>query len=130
MSMAMIAMDQLKTTGRLLICGDPMQLPPIRKASYPSSSDAVPVHSSVLACLLPNVNASGATSTGPEEFVDMLEETMRMNQQLTNFTTRLYRGRLRRSGEGPSRHALRIRSDGLEALSPYVPVGKKAGGFQ
>eukprot|EP00160_Parvularia_atlantis_P006101 Unigene15307_Nuclearia_a/m.45763 Unigene15307_Nuclearia_a/g.45763 ORF Unigene15307_Nuclearia_a/g.45763 Unigene15307_Nuclearia_a/m.45763 type:complete len:314 (-) Unigene15307_Nuclearia_a:281-1222(-) len=98
MSMAMIALDMLKPQGRLVVCGDPMQLPPIRRASYPDPAGrgGVPLHSSVLSCLLPSIAAAPAVlSTSPERFVDMLEETMRMSQALSDFTTRLYRDRLR-----------------------------------
>jgi DNA replication ATP-dependent helicase Dna2 len=85
-------------TGRLVVCGDHLQLAPILQMVYPAPAPGEPLlYRSFLQCLMRHTNGeyvrdsvAQAQYMGDLPCVGMLRENHRMNAQLTNFSKRLY----------------------------------------
>jgi hypothetical protein len=99
---AAMAVRHLAPTGRLVVAGDHLQLPPVLKGCYPTAAcGEVQISGSFLDCLIrPTAGAAAvvqpwatAAPTGvvpPRPFIVKLRENFRMNASLARFTHNVY----------------------------------------
>jgi len=124
---AVLAINRLAThnESRLIVAGDPLQLPPVKRCSYPQLPYPIPdLFSSIFHCLLRDQN-NGPISLQTEKpfeqislcpYLSVFDENHRMNDQLSDFTRLLY-GKHYRQG-GRLRPLLQIRS--IVDTDPYL----------
>ncbi|CAF2060799.1 unnamed protein product [Rotaria magnacalcarata] len=95
---------------RLIVAGDPLQLPPIKRCVYPSLPHPTPdLFSSIFHCLLRdenNIPISLCTEKPFEQismcpYLSTFDENHRMNDQLSDFTRLLYGETYRQSRSTP-----------------------------
>ncbi|CAF4833704.1 unnamed protein product, partial [Rotaria sp. Silwood1] len=115
---AILALNRLvdHQESRLIVAGDPLQLPPIKRCIYPSLPHPIPdLFSSIFHCLLRDENnfpISLHTEKPFEQisrcpYLSIFNENHRMNDQLSDFTRLLYGENYR---QGRSRPLLSISS--------------------
>jgi DNA replication ATP-dependent helicase Dna2 len=113
---AVAAIAQVSGEGRLVLAGDPLQLPPIVAGSYPDPRPGEPLlHRSIFEALCPPRAGAGPLTlanlgTDGNGLVRPLFENFRMNEVLTGFAARLLYGpRYRCNDEVVARRRLNLR---------------------
>lgn len=121
-----IAVSCLKLEGRLIVCGDTLQLAPILRTDYPNAAGSMePVlHRSLLECLLRDSQGrplADLLQSRPEAtpLLDMLNENFRMNGQLSDFTKCLYGPLYRAAAE---KAVLHVDSERVQRLPLAAPL--------
>ncbi|UJR29914.1 hypothetical protein I4U23_017462 [Adineta vaga] len=115
---AVLALNRLANhdESRLIVAGDPLQLPPVKRCLYPALPHPIPdLFSSLFHCLLRDVNNSPISLHTEKPFeqisrcpyLSIFDENHRMNEQLSDFTRLLYGESYR---QGRSKPLLSIRS--------------------
>ncbi len=115
-----LALNALSPTGRLLLAGDDLQLPPILAGEYPPHPDGLPgLEDSAFAYLR-------ARDDDESPFTSQLLECFRMNAELCAFPARhLYGDRFRPANDEIAARRLRLaprKTAGHELLGPEEPL--------
>ncbi|CAF3516523.1 unnamed protein product [Rotaria sp. Silwood1] len=123
---AVLAINRLADhkESRLIVAGDPLQLPPVKRCVYPSLPHPIPdLFSSIFHCLLRdrnNIPISLYTERPFEQisccpYLSIFDENHRMNDELSDFTRLLYGENYRQSRSTP---LLSIRS--IDDSNTYI----------